>query len=114
MRKYFVYKVKYEVDGVHFTNPFQTWLLTNSWIDFTYSFVAQNWEDILAYLEYDSNNEITIRDVINNSTITTDYQIIEKTVQEASDFINLAYWTEVLTNEIVWDTINFTLKEPLY
>jgi len=106
-RTYFTYKIKYQKDWIHFNTPFDIQLESLTWIPTDMTFVCQDWEEILTYLEYEAENEETIRTAINNETIKADYTIVEKTVEEAKTFIDTLFWEQLINSEIVWDTVEF-------
>ena len=111
MRTYFTYKLKYAEDNIHFWTPFDVELDTLTWISTDMEWVCQNWDVILAYLEYTSNDEQVIRAAINSDTIKFDYQVVEKTVEEAKAFIDLTYGSTIKSNIIVWDTVTFEVEQ---
>ena len=112
-KQYFKYRIKYQEDNIHFNTPFDLELSELSWKTINKHFVCQNWEDIVAYLDFNEVDETYIRNIINSTSIYTDYNIIEMTVNEVQDFINISFWDNIIKNNIIWDTIDFEVLNPI-
>jgi len=113
-KTYFTYKAKVDNDWIHYTTPLDVNLESLTWISTKIIFVAQIEMEKLCYLEYEAENEVIIRWSINNETIKTDYQVIEKTVEEAKTFIDICFWDNLISSSINWDTVEFELIPPEY